>query len=200
MKIISAAFITSAVNKAGWPKEELPEVAFAGRSNVGKSSLMNSLLNRKGLVKTGKEPGKTRMVNFFLINGRWHFTDLPGYGFATGDKREVAGWKPMIEQYLMERKGLRALVHIVDIRREPDGMEQMMALFARRAGREHILVANKCDKLSNSACAKNARAIEKILGVKPLLCSAHTGKGGDTVWKELRRVLSHGAPEGPAGE
>lgn len=190
MKIVSAAFITSAVKREGWPKESLPEIAFVGRSNVGKSSLINSLLNRKGLVKTSGEPGKTRLVNFFLINEKWFFTDLPGYGFARGDKKEVARWKPMIEEYLTERKGLRALVHIVDIRRGPDEMEEAMAGFARNAGREHILVANKCDKLSKSACHESARHIEKVLGKKPILVSAHSGQGRDAVWKEFRRILS----------
>lgn len=191
MKIISAAFIKSATEKAGWPRTGQPEVAFAGRSNVGKSSLINNLLNRRGLVKTSAEPGKTRLVNFFLINERFILTDLPGYGFARGDKDEVRRWKPMIEEYIGQREELRALVHIMDIRRIPDedGMEGMMMEFALHADIPHILVANKSDKLSHSACLKSAREIEKALGKKPIIYSAKTGAGKEALWKELHPLL-----------
>jgi len=191
MKIISAAFIKSATEKAGWPRTGQPEVAFAGRSNVGKSSLINNLLNRRGLVKTSAEPGKTRLVNFFLINEKFILTDLPGYGFARGDKDEVRRWKPMIEEYIGQREELRALVHIMDIRRIPDedGMEGMMMEFALHADIPHILVANKSDKLSHSACLKSAREIEKALGKKPIIYSAKTGAGKEALWKELYPLL-----------
>lgn len=191
MKIISAAFIKSATEKAGWPRTGQPEVAFAGRSNVGKSSLINNLLNRRGLVKTSAEPGKTRLVNFFLINEKFILTDLPGYGFARGDKDEVRRWKPMIEEYIGQREELRALVHIMDIRRIPDedGMEGMMMEFALHADIPHILVANKSDKLSHSACLKSEREIEKALGKKPIIYSAKTGAGKEALWKELYPLL-----------
>lgn len=191
MRIHNAEFVTSAAEEKGWPNDVRPEIAFAGRSNVGKSSLINNLLNRKGLVKTSSEPGKTRLLNFFLINEKYFFTDLPGYGFAKGDKAEIVRWKPMIEAYLMGREGLKALVHIVDVRREPDNMETDLAAFAANAGLAHILVANKSDKLSNTAAAKSVRAIEKALGKKPILYSAHTGDGKHDLWKAITPLL-HG--------
>jgi GTP-binding protein len=158
---------------------------------VGKSSLINNLLNRRGLVKTSAEPGKTRLVNFFLINEKFILTDLPGYGFARGDKDEVRRWKPMIEEYIGQREELRALVHIMDIRRIPDedGMEGMMMEFALHADIPHILVANKSDKLSHSACLKSEREIEKALGKKPIIYSAKTGAGKEALWKELYPLL-----------
>lgn len=189
MRIHNAEFVTSAADESGWPADIRPEIAFAGRSNVGKSSLINNLLNRKGLVKTSAEPGKTRLLNFFLINEKYFFTDLPGYGFAKGDKAEIARWKPMIESYLTGRQGLKALVHIVDIRREPDDLETGLAAFAGAAGLVHILVANKSDKFSKSAAAKAVRAIEKALGKKPIPYSAHTGEGKDVLWKAITPLL-----------
>ena len=181
----------SATEKAGWPHTQYPEVAFGGRSNVGKSSLMNNLLQRKGLVKTSGEPGKTRLLNFFLINEKFVLTDLPGYGFARGDKDEIRRWKPMVEEYITGKEELKALVHIVDIRRSPDELEKTMMEFAINAGVPHILVANKSDKLSNPACAESARKIEKTLGKKPIIYSAKTGAGKDALWRELLPLL-HG--------
>ena len=189
MKITSAKFITSSFTKSGWPKGSLPETAFAGRSNVGKSSLINSMLGRKGLVKTSSSPGKTRSINFFEINHKFIFTDLPGYGYAKGDKKEIKKWEVMVEKYLTERETLRAIVHIVDIRRKPDDLELMLAEWIKPSGVEHIVVANKCDKLSNSKCAAAAKEIEKLLGVKPILYSAVKGQGKRELWGVVRPYI-----------
>lgn len=189
MKITSAVFVKSAFEKSSWPESPLPEIAFAGRSNVGKSSLINSLLARKKLVKTSSTPGKTRSVNFFAINEKFIFTDLPGYGYATGDRKETAGWKNMIEEYLIERINLKALVHIVDVRRKPDALEEMLADWTGHNNIERILVANKCDKLSKSRCAASAKEVEKTLGRKPLLFSVTAKLGRNELWKNIAGFL-----------
>lgn len=189
LKIVSANFITSAFDKGGWPKTGMPEIAFAGRSNVGKSSLMNLLLNRQKLVKTSSSPGKTRSINFFEINEKFILTDLPGYGFAKGDKSEIAKWKPMIEEYLSKRETLKALIHIVDVRREPNDLEVMLAEWVRHKNIPHILVANKADKLSKNKCAQSSAIIERILGAKPILSSTLSKQGRNEIWGAITPLL-----------
>ena len=190
MKIVSANFITSAFNKDGWPTTGLPEVAFAGRSNVGKSSLINLILNRQKLVKTSSSPGKTRSINFFTINDKFGLTDLPGYGFAKGNKAEIAKWRPMIEEYLSKRDSLKALVHIVDIRREPNDLEIMLAQWVRNEKIPHILVANKADKLSKNQGVQSAAVIERILGAKPILSSVLNKQGRNEIWGAITPLLN----------
>src|SRR5687768_5104617 len=126
MKITSAEFVRSVVVAAQYPKALLPEVAFAGRSNVGKSSLINTLLHRRGLAKTSGTPGKTQTINFFVINERFLLVDLPGYGYAKVPRQVQAGWRSMVETYLRERQFLRAVVHIVDIRHPPTALDQQL--------------------------------------------------------------------------
>jgi len=189
MKIVSANFIKSGFKKADWPDSNKPEIAFAGRSNVGKSSLINSILSRNKLVKTSSTPGKTRSLNFFDINEKFIFTDLPGYGFARGNKDEVKKWKPMIEEYLSGREQLKALVHIVDIRRVPNELELMLAEWSREQSFEHIVVANKSDKLSSSASAKSLFKIEKILQTKPLAFSVLKKVGKKELWSKINSIL-----------
>jgi GTP-binding protein len=186
MKITSAEFLKSAYKKPDWPKSDKPETAFVGKSNVGKSSVINSLLGTKRLVKTSSAPGKTRSINFFEINKKFLFTDLPGYGYAKGDKKEISRWKVMIEQYLTERTALRSLVHIVDIRRKPDELELMLVEWLKPRRLQHVIIANKCDKLSNSKCAASAKEIEKLLGKKPILYSTVKGKGKKELWQILK--------------
>ena len=121
MKITSAKFIKSATEPAHYPGDGLPEVAFAGKSNVGKSSLINSLVNRKGLAQTSSAPGRTRLINFFTVNDRYSFVDLPGYGYARVPTEMKKKWGPMVEAYLLNRRSLRLVIVIVDIRRELSG-------------------------------------------------------------------------------
>lgn len=189
MKITSAKFLKSAFKKPDWPRSRKPETAFVGKSNVGKSSVINSLLSQKRLVKISSSPGKTRSINFFEINKKFIFTDLPGYGFAKGDKKEVAGWKVMVEQYLTQRTTVQALVHIVDIRRKPDELELQLVDWLKAGELQHVIVANKCDKLSNSKCAASAKVIEKLLGKKPILYSSVKGKGKKELWQALRPFI-----------
>ena len=155
MKIQSAEFVTGAVTPKQYPKTFLPEVAFAGRSNVGKSSLLNSILNRKKLVKTSATPGKTQEINFFEINRRWMFTDLPGYGFARAPANVRRKWQGMIEQYLTGREPLRLVVLLVDIRRDPTELDLQMQEWLEHWGIPYLLVATKADKLKRGA-AQNA--------------------------------------------
>ncbi len=189
MKIISATFLKSSFKKEQWAQATFPEIAFAGRSNVGKSSIINSLLNRQKLVKTSSTPGKTRSINFFEINQKFIFTDLPGYGFARGDKAEIKKWKPMVEEYLSQRETLKAIVHIVDVRRKPNEMEEMLLEWITGNKIPHILVASKADKLSKSAGVKSARTIEKLLGKKPLLYSSLKGTGKQELWGLIKPFL-----------
>ena len=141
MKIVSAEFVASAASPAQYPRRPLPEVAFAGRSNVGKSSLINTLVHRKSLVKTSATPGKTRTLNFFVVNERFSFVDFPGYGYARVPREMQAGWRPMVEAYLKRRDLLRAVVHIVDFRHPPSALDcQLRAWLPAPAGRR----ADRC--------------------------------------------------------
>ncbi|GJL79709.1 MAG: putative GTP-binding protein EngB [Nitrospinaceae bacterium] len=159
MKIISAEFLTGAVSPRQYPRASLPEFAFAGRSNVGKSSLLRSLLNRKKLVRTSSTPGKTQHINFFKVNEDLIFTDLPGYGFAKVPASVQKKWKKMIEQYLLKRESLTALIFIVDLRRDPTPLDLELKEWLEASEISYILVATKSDKLS---AAEKKKQIQKI--------------------------------------
>src|SRR5512147_645227 len=134
MMITSAEFVTSAVRPAQYPPSDLPEFAFAGRSNVGKSSLINTLVSRRKLVQTSSTPGKTRLINFFRVNGAFTFVDLPGYGYARVSQEERRRWRPMVEQYLSGRENLKAVVVILDIRRVPTAEDGKLLQWLDREG------------------------------------------------------------------
>ena len=150
MNIKSAEFVTSATKPSQYPAAGLPEIAFAGRSNVGKSSLINVLVNRKHLVKTSSTPGRTQMINFFDINGNLTFVDLPGYGYARVPEAVQKKWGPMIETYLSGRRTLKAVVVIMDIRRTPREEEQNLIAWLKHYSIAKILVLTKADKLSKT--------------------------------------------------
>ena len=150
MKIISTEFLVGAVSAKQYPKEDLPEFAFVGRSNVGKSSLIKSLLNRKKLVRISSSPGKTREINFFNINETMMFADLPGYGFARVPPDLQKKWKTMIEEYLTQRKPLIAIIFIVDVRRKPTELDLTLKEWLEELDRDYILVITKADKVSAS--------------------------------------------------
>jgi GTP-binding protein len=201
MKITSAEFIKSAVKPDQYPKTGLPEIAFAWRSNVGKSSLINALLGRKKLAQTSATPGKTRLVNFFSVNGKLCFVDLPGYGFAKVSRAEQEKWGPMIETYLGERVNLRLVVSILDIRHDPTQQDRDLIEWLRHYGRPHVIVLTKADKLSRGEALKRRRQIALLLELgadEPLiLFSAQTGDGKTELWKVIGNVLRGG---GEAGE
>jgi len=188
MIIKSAEFITSAVKKSQYPPEILPEIAFAGRSNVGKSSLINTLVNRKRLVKTSSTPGRTQLINFFDINKNLTFVDLPGYGYARVPAAVRKKWGPMIETYLSTRQTLKGVVIIMDIRRLPREEEHNLIHWLAHYSIAGILVLTKTDKLSKTKLIKQQAAIVKALAVEKedvILFSAKTRRGRDAVWDAI---------------
>lgn len=190
MKITSAEFTKSAFDKSHWTTDDLPEVAFLGRSNVGKSSLINSLLGRKGLARTSNTPGRTQSINFFLINESFYFVDLPGYGFAKVSKQMRSDWGRMAEQYLAEREKLRLSIQLVDSRHKPTKLDVQLNEWLQFYAKEHIVVATKADKLSNNQLIKNLRQTEDAFPESKIIeYSSVTGKGKDALWQEISEAL-----------
>jgi GTP-binding protein len=197
MLIKSAEFVISAVRPQQYPAEELPEFAFAGRSNVGKSSLINTLVSRKKLVQTSSTPGKTRLINFFRVNDALMFVDLPGYGYARVSEEERRKWRPMIEKYLTGRENLKAVVLILDIRRTPNAEDALLLNWLSHRGITPVLVVTKADKLSKTSQAKQLKIIAGALEVDPdelVLFSAKSRLGRDVLWRVLTG-LATAAPE-----
>lgn len=166
MKIKNSQFVISAVAKSQYPDDQLPEFAFAGRSNVGKSSLINMLLNRKGLAKTSSTPGKTQLVNFYDIDGLFRFVDLPGYGFAKVSKAQKEGWGNIIDTYLNTRQNLLEVFQLVDIRHSPTREDKDMYAWIKSAGFNGIVIATKSDKLNRNQAAQQIKLIRKELGME----------------------------------
>lgn len=188
MKIISAEFVKSAFSPKDYPPDTLPEVAFAGKSNVGKSSLINTLLNRKKLARTSSTPGRTQSLNFYLVNQKMSFVDLPGYGFAHVSKDVRRSWKPMVERYLAERQALKLVVVILDSRRVPSDDDMNLLAWLREQALPTLVVLTKIDKLSRSQRAAQLRDLVKVLMVDPdeiVVFSATTAEGKDTVWQKI---------------
>jgi GTP-binding protein len=165
MIINKAQFVISAVKQKQYPSTDIDEVAFVGRSNVGKSSLINTITNRKKLVKVSGTPGKTRLINFFLINDKYSFVDLPGYGYAKVSKVEKAKWGKMIEEYLLNRPNLKKVVLLLDIRHKPTAEDIQMYEWIKYYGYEIIIVATKKDKLSNNQIVKSDKVIRQTLNI-----------------------------------
>lgn len=189
MKIVSAEFVTSAASPAQYPRQRLPEMAFAGRSNVGKSSLINTLVHRKNLVKTSATPGKTRTLNFFVVNGQFSFVDFPGYGYAKVPREMQASWRPMVEAYMKRRDLLRAVVHIVDFRHPPSELDQQLRAWLLHKQVPVLTVATKTDKVKRSRRAVHEQAIRRALDLpadEPLtLFSSHNHEGRLRLWQRL---------------
>ena len=194
MKITSAEFIKSAVWTAQYPPATMPEIAFVGRSNVGKSSLMNTLVGRKKLAKTSNTPGRTQLINFFDINGAISFVDLPGYGFAKVSQSVKKDWGNMIETYLRERQNLAMVIFILDIRRDPSDDDLSLRAWLEEYHIPYISILTKVDKLSNNQTLGRKKLIEKALGAdtqkKTILFSAKTQKGKEELWQFLENHLS----------
>ena len=159
----NAEILLSAANKSHYPQDEIPEIALAGRSNVGKSSFINTLLNRKNLARTSGKPGKTQLLNFFNIDDKLRFVDVPGYGYAKVSKTERAKWGKMIEEYLTSRKNLRAVVSLVDFRHEPSADDVQMYEFLKYYEIPVIVVATKADKIPRGKWNKHESVIKKKL-------------------------------------
>jgi len=192
MIISSAQFVKSAVTPSQYPPADLPEIAFTGRSNVGKSSLINTLVNRKHLVKTSATPGRTRLINFFVLNTAFSFVDLPGFGYAKVPAAVRKSWGPMIETYLSTRKTLKGVVLIMDIRRIPGMQELNFIQWLRYYTIPAILVLTKSDKLSKNKQITQRKAVADALGVpkeEPILFSAKSRMGKDDLWDALERLI-----------
>jgi GTP-binding protein len=194
MKILSAKFMTSAAKPHQFPDDGKPQVAFAGRSNVGKSSLINAVLNRKSLVKTSATPGKTQLINFFLINQQFYCVDLPGYGYAKAPRSVVDAWAPMIEGYIKDSPQIRVVVVLLDIRREPDERDARLIAWLAHYGVPAFYVLTKADKLKRGETARALQSITRKLGLAepPLLTSVLTGQGIVELKAEIAKRLNRG--------
>ncbi|MFQ3580354.1 MAG: ribosome biogenesis GTP-binding protein YihA/YsxC [Chloracidobacterium sp.] len=189
MKVVAATFVKSATEAAHYPPPSLPEVAFLGRSNVGKSSLINSLLGVHGLARTSNTPGRTQLINFFEINGELRFVDLPGYGYARVPQAVREQWRPMIEGYLRHRAALALCVLIVDARLEPQSLDLVMQDWLTATARRFCVVATKSDKLSRSRLAARLTALRRVYGDRVLPYSSLTRAGAELVWETIRSAL-----------
>ncbi|HBA02648.1 GTP-binding protein [Clostridium sulfidigenes] len=193
MEIKQAEFKTSAVKPTQYPEDGMCEIAFVGRSNVGKSSLINTLTNRRKLVKVSGTPGKTRLINFFTINNKLYFVDLPGYGYAKVSKSEKATWGKMMEQYLINRPELKKVVILVDCRHKPTGDDIMMYEWIKHYGYEVIVVATKKDKLTKSELQRSAKVIKETLKLgkedKLLFFSSLKKEGKEELLEEIFKDL-----------
>jgi len=197
MEILRAEFVTSAADREGFPRDGLPEIAFVGRSNVGKSSLLNKLVNRRALARTSATPGKTRLVNFFRVERREQpevlFVDLPGYGWARVARRERAEWQRLIEAYLAGRAALRGVLLLLDARRDPGDDERDFLPWLAERGVVVRLVVTKLDKLRASEREARLRAITRELGIPRealVLTSAQNGAGIDALWNAIDALVS----------
>lgn len=189
MKITSAEFVKSAFNESHWTTDGLPEISFLGRSNVGKSSLINSLLQRKGLARTSNTPGRTQSINFFLINEAFYFVDLPGYGYARVSKTMRSDWGAMAEEYLSKRAPLKLSIQLIDSRHAPTALDLQLNEWLVYHEKPHLVVATKADKLSNNELKKSLERVASALPAsKTIAYSATTGKGRDDVWREIENA------------
>lgn len=191
MKISSAVFTKSAFNESHWTKDGRSEISFLGRSNVGKSSLINSLLSKKGLARTSNTPGRTQSINFFLINESFYFADLPGYGYARVSKTVRESWGAMAEDYLAKREELVLSIQLVDSRHAPTALDRQLQEWLVYNEKPHIIVATKADKLSNNQLKKSLDEIRQIMSESTVIpYSSITGKGKDEIWREIGNALN----------
>lgn len=196
MIIKSAEFICSAVKQGQYPEDNMPEIAFAGRSNVGKSSLLNLLTNRKKLAKVSASPGKTRTINFFNINNTFRIVDLPGYGYAQVSKKEAESWGPMMESYLSERKNLKKCILLVDSRHQPTAQDKQMYEYLKYYNLDGVVIATKSDKISRNELNKNLSIIRKQLEMDKedliLPVSALNKTGVDEILNCIAQIIEAG--------
>jgi GTP-binding protein len=193
MNVTKAEIVISAVKPEQYPVGNLPEFALAGRSNVGKSSFINKMVNRKNLARTSSKPGKTQTLNFYLINESLYFVDVPGYGFARVSKKEREAWGKMMETYFTTREQLRAVVLIIDLRHPPTKDDVMMYEFLKHYDIPTIVIATKADKVPKGKWQKHGKVVRETLkmaaGDELILFSAETGQGKEEAWAALERFL-----------
>jgi len=192
MKILAADFVKSAVLPSQYPSGSLPEVAFAGRSNVGKSSLINTLTQRKGLARISNAPGCTQLINFFTVNDQISLVDLPGYGFARVPEAVKKNWGPMVETYLKERQALRLVVLVLDVRRNPGEHDLSLFKWFESYRIPCLIALTKTDKLSKQQVMNRRRVIMNHLteqAVSAICFSARTGAGKEELWQEIEKYI-----------
>ncbi|MGC4376224.1 ribosome biogenesis GTP-binding protein YihA/YsxC [Fictibacillus sp. Mic-4] len=193
MKVTKAEIVISAVKPEQYPDGNLPEIGLAGRSNVGKSSFINKMINRKSLARTSSKPGKTQTLNFYLINDQMYFVDVPGYGFAKVSKSEREAWGKMIETYILKRSQLKAVVQLIDVRHAPTKDDVLMYDWLKHYQIPVIIVATKCDKVPKGKWDKHVKIIKDTLNKEPedpiILFSSETGHGKDSAWSTIESYL-----------
>ncbi len=181
------------------PQNEMPEIAFAGKSNVGKSSLINALMNRKSLARTSSQPGKTQTINFYNINEALYFVDLPGYGYAKVSQQEKEKWGKMVERYLHQSKVLKAVFLLIDIRHDPSANDKTMYEWILSNGFHPIIIATKADKINRSQLQKQVKAVRQGIGVEKdttvIPFSSQTKQGRDEIYAVIDRLMEQSKGE-----
>jgi len=189
--VIQADFVISAVSESDFPQEGIPEVVFAGRSNVGKSSLINRLAGNEKLARTSSTPGKTQSINFYRLNSTFFFVDLPGFGYAKAGKFAVRQWKKLIERYFLSRSVIVLVIQLVDSRMPPTSLDLQLSEWLERLNMPRMLVATKSDKLSNNRKGAQTRAISDSFGGQSVvMSSAQTGAGCQEIWKRVLQAAA----------
>lgn len=193
MKVNNAEIVISAVSQKQYPNDRLPEIALAGRSNVGKSSFINRLIHRKNLARTSSKPGKTQTLNFYKINQYFYFVDVPGYGYAKVSKKEREKWGVMMEEYFETRDTLKAVMLITDIRHEPTSDDSNMYQFLKHFDLPVIVIATKLDKIPKGKRTKHVKRtrdkLQMIEEDRVIPFSAESGEGKDEAWSVIRNYL-----------
>lgn len=200
LQIKTAEFTISAVGPRQYPQAAQPEIALVGRSNVGKSSFLNKLLNRRNLARTSSTPGKTQTINFYHINEAWYFVDLPGYGFARVSQATQTGWGRFINEYLEKRKELVGIIQIVDIRHAPSDDDVMMHEWLSACGLSYLVAVSKADKIAHGQYGKQLQIIKEKLRLAPeiplIACSAQTGEGVARITDWVEKLITpHISPD-----
>jgi len=189
MKITNAHLQISAVNQHQYPKDDLPEIALAGRSNVGKSSFINKMIQRKKLARTSSKPGKTRTLNFYKINDMFYFVDVPGYGYAHVSKRERNKWGMMMEEYFETRRALQAAILITDFRHPPTKDDMQMYAYLTYVQLPTIIVATKLDKVPKSKRANFIKRTTEMFNDHVIPFSAESGEGTEDIWRIIHEYI-----------
>lgn len=194
MKVKNASFVISAVSSKQYPETNMFEIALAGRSNVGKSSFINKLINRKSLARTSSKPGKTQQLNYYNIDDVFHFVDVPGYGYAKVSKTERAKWGKMLEEYFTTRHPLKMVFLLMDFRHDPTGEDKQMKEFVEYYNIPYCVIATKADKVKRGVWNKHESAFRKKLDLPSstpiFIFSSETGEGSDKIWQVIDQLIT----------
>ena len=189
--MVQAEFIKSAVSERDFPREGIPEIVFTGRSNVGKSSLINRLAENQKLARTSSTPGKTQSINYYLLSRRFFFVDLPGFGYAKAGKSAIQKWKDLIERYFHKQSTIALVIQLVDSRIPPTVMDLQLSEWLDKLQLPRLVVATKSDKLSNNRKSQQSRLISKFMGGRSIvMSSAKTGEGSREIWEQVLLAAS----------